>query len=94
MPLTQINSNVLNISDISVALAQEPVVNGIKYYIDTHITPKANLVSPEFIGVPTTPTAPFGTSNLQIANTMFVNSVVNTAIINNTSNLINIWMYG
>ena len=44
--------------------------------ISTAIATKANLASPEFTGVPTTPTASSSTNNTQIASTAFVQSVV------------------
>lgn len=44
--------------------------------ISTAIATKANLASPEFTGVPTTPTASSSTNNTQVASTAFVQSVV------------------
>ena len=44
--------------------------------ISTAIATKANLASPEFTGVPTTPTASSSTNNTQIASTAFVQSLI------------------
>lgn len=41
---------------------------------------KANLASPALTGVPTTPTATAGTNTTQVANTIFVNDAISTAI--------------
>lgn len=41
---------------------------------------KSNIVSPEFSGTPTTPTALAGTNSLQIANTAFVQAAINSAL--------------
>lgn len=71
MALTKTNSDVVDIPDISIALADEPVVGGIKDLIDT----KADIADPAFTGTPTAPTAPAGTSTTQIATTAFVNSI-------------------
>lgn len=51
-------------------------VQGLQEALDT----KAPIKSPEFTGLPLAPTAPIGTSNLQIANTEFVNRTVSELV--------------
>ena len=46
------------------------------------LTTKANINSPSLTGVPTAPTASFGTSTTQIATTEFVNNSVDTVALN------------
>ena len=48
--------------------------------LNTSMASKANLDSPAFTGIPTTPTATQGTKNTQIANTAFVASEISTAM--------------
>lgn len=47
-----------------------------KTEVDNKIQLKANIISPQFIGIPKAPTASIGTNNTQIATTEFVNAEI------------------
>jgi hypothetical protein len=53
-------------------------------YVTGLLTPKANITSPEFQGIPTAPTASAGTQTTQIATTAFVKTAVNAVRLNYT----------
>lgn len=44
------------------------------------LSDKAPLINPQFQGIPTAPTATFGTNTNQVATTAFVIAAINTAI--------------
>jgi hypothetical protein len=77
MALTQATTDVINISDISTALAIDSTLTGIKAYVDIADNLKAPLASPNLTGIPTTPTASLGTNTTQIATTAFVTAADN-----------------
>jgi len=68
MALTKTTHEVINISDISVALTSDLTANGINVL-------KAPKISPALTGIPTAPTANSGTSTTQLATTAFVNTI-------------------
>lgn len=55
-----------------------PSQSAVTAYVASEISPKANLASPAFTGVPTAPTATAGTNTTQIATTAFVQSTISS----------------
>ncbi|WP_439587662.1 tail fiber protein [Hydrogenophaga sp.] len=64
------------LNELAAALGNDP---NFATTITTALAGKAPLVSPEFSGTPTAPTATAGTSNTQIATTAFVQGAVSTS---------------
>ena len=56
------------------------VTSSIQGQLNTLDTNKAPIASPAFTGTPTAPTAPAGTSNLQVATTAFVDAAVDAGV--------------
>ncbi len=64
-------------SNVVVATKNDIEVLGFEIQsVNNQLLEKANTVSPTFSGIPTAPTAAFGTNDTQIATTAFVNNVL------------------
>jgi hypothetical protein len=74
MSLTKVSPEVVEISEVSLALVSDTTAGGINII-------KANINDPNFTGIPTAPTADPDTNTTQLATTEFVNY----AIANRTS---------
>ena len=75
MALTKVTTDVVDITNISISLAADNTISGIKQYVDNHTTSFDNVA---LTGVPTVPTASPNTNSTQIASTAFVRSIVDT----------------
>ena len=80
---TLLNEIVANLRAIATALGTAPSADddhtlrtAIETYVASQIDAKAPLISPEFTGTPTAPTASAGTNTTQLATTAFVAAAI------------------
>lgn len=73
------------LNELAEALGNDP---SFAATVANQIGLKADIASPAFTGIPTAPTAAYGTNTTQIATTEYVCTVVTTAILDNITSLI------
>ena len=74
MSLTKVLSDVIDVPNVSIALALDTTTNGIVDYINSRVISVNNLA---LTGIPTAPTAAPGTNTTQLATTEFVETGLN-----------------